>query len=105
MTEDIATGMLALRPRDGFDLDAASGAIDPSHGVGERDGNVPYGDELELPGLEHAVVSRARLTAPGASGFAVGPRDHGGNDAHRIARAAQFDGIVNETLDAVDFVE
>ncbi len=28
-----------------------------------------------------------------------------GDDAHRIARAAQFDGIVNEALDAVNFVE
>jgi hypothetical protein len=27
MTEDIATRMLALRPWDGLDLDAASGAV------------------------------------------------------------------------------
>ena len=33
MAVGIATGVLALRPRDGLDLDAATGAIDPAHGV------------------------------------------------------------------------
>ena len=105
MTIDVATGVLALRPRHGFDLDAAGGAIHAAHGVGERDGDVPDRDEHELPGPGHAVVSGARLAAPGASGFAVGPGAHFGDDAHRIARTAQADGIVNEALDAVDFVE
>ena len=105
MTEDITTRMLALRPWDGLDHDAASGAVHPAHGIGERDGNVPNGDEFELPGLGHAIVSRTMLAASGASGFAIGPWDDFGDDAHRIARAAQADGVVNEALDAVDFVE
>lgn len=33
MAEDIATGVLALRPRDGLDLDATSWAINPAHVV------------------------------------------------------------------------
>ena len=105
MTEDIAAGVLALRPRNSLDLDAASGAIDPAHGVGERDGDVPYGDELELSRLGHSVVSGARLATAGASGLAVGPGNDLGDDAHRVALTAQADGVVNETLDAVDFVE
>ena len=105
MTEDIATGILALRPRDGLDLDAASGAIHPPHGVGERDGDVPDGDELELSGLGHSIIPGARFAAPRASELTVGPGDDFGNDAHRIARATQTDGMVNEALDAVDFVE
>lgn len=32
-TEDIAAGVLALSPGDGFDFDAAGGAVDPAHGV------------------------------------------------------------------------
>ena len=67
--------------------------------------NVPDRDELELSRLGHAIVSGTRLATPGASGFAIGPGDDFGNDAHRIARAAQADGVVNEALDAVDFVE
>ena len=105
MAEDIATGVLALRPRDGFDFDAAGGAIDAAHGVGERDRDVPDRDELELPGLLHAVVSGTRLAATRASGFAVGPGDDFGVDAHRVARAAQTHRVINEALDAVDFVE
>jgi hypothetical protein len=51
------------------------------------------------------VVAGTKFATPRASGFAVGPRDDFGNDAHRIARASQTDGMVNEALDAVDFVE
>lgn len=105
MAKDIATGVFALRPRDGLDLDVASGAIDPPHGVRERDGDIPDGNELELPRLRHVVVAGTKFATPRASGFAVGPRDDFGNDAHRIARASQTDGMVNEALDAVDFVE
>ena len=105
MTIDVATGVLALRPRHGFDLDAAGGAIHPAHGVGERDGDVPDRDELELAGLGHAVVSGTRLAATGASGAAVGPRDDLGDDARLVALSSQSDGMVNEALEAVDFVE
>jgi len=105
MAEDIAAGVLALCPRDCLNLDAASRTIYPAHGVGERDRDVPDGDELELPGLGHAVVSGTMFAASGASRFAVGPGDDFGDDAHRIARAAQADGMVDEALDAVDFVE
>ena len=51
------------------------------------------------------MVPGTMLAASGASGFAIGPWDDFGNDTHRIARAAQADGVVNEALDAVDFVE
>ena len=105
MAEDIATGVLPLCPRYSLDLDAARGAVDPAHGVGKRDGDVPDGDELELPGLGHAIISGAGLAASGAFGSAVGSGNDFGNDAHRIARAAHADGMVNEALDAVDFVE
>jgi hypothetical protein len=105
MTKDIATAVLTLCPWDGLDFDAAPGAIDTAHGVGERDGDVPDWYELELPGLGHVVVSRAMFVATGAFGFAVGPGNDLGDNAHRIARATQADGMVNEALDAVDFVE
>jgi len=38
MTENIVTRILALRPRDGLHLEAASGAVHPAHGVGEQAG-------------------------------------------------------------------
>ena len=83
MRDDIATRILALRPWDGLDLDAASGAVHPAHGIGERDGNVPNGDEFELPRLGHAMVPGTMLAASGASGFAICPANDFGNDAHR----------------------
>jgi len=105
MTVDVATGVLALRPWHGCDLDAAGGAIYPAHGVGERDGDVPDGDELELPGLGHAVVSGTRFPTAGASGAGVGPWDDLGDDARLVTVSSHFDGLVNEALEAVDFVE
>ena len=71
MAVGVAAGVLALRPWDGFDLDAAIRAIDPAHGVGKRDGDIPDGDELELAGGGHVVVSGARLLATRADGLAV----------------------------------
>lgn len=105
MTEDIATAMLTLRPRNGLNLDATSGAIHPPHGVGECDGDVPNWNELELPGQRHVVVSGAALGTSRADGFTVSPRDDFGDDTHRIARAACAYRMVNEALDAMDFVE
>ena len=105
MAIDIATGVLAPRPWDGFDLDAAGGTIHPAHGVGKREGNIPDRDEFELSGLGHSVVSGTRLSATRASGFAVGSRNDFGNDAQGFVISAQSDGMVNEALDAVDFVE
>ena len=54
---------------------------------------------------ERQTVSGTRLAAAGASGFAVGLWDDLGDDAHRIARAAETDRWVNEALDVVNFVE
>ena len=105
MAIDIATAVLALRPRNSLDFDAACGAVYPAHSVGERDRNVPDRDELEFPWLGHAVVSGARLPAAGASGLAVGPGDDLGDDPHLVAFSTHSDGMVNEALDAVDFVE
>jgi len=59
MTVCVATGVLALRPRDCLDDDSAIRTIHSAHGVGKRDGDVPDGDELELPGGGHTVISRA----------------------------------------------
>ena len=105
MTIDIATGVLALRPRHGFDLDAAGGAIHPAHGVGERDGDVPDRDELEFARPGHAVVSGTRLSAAGAPGTGVGPWNDLGDNARLVSLATHSDGMVNEALEAVDFVE
>ena len=105
MTIDIATGVLALRPWDGLDLDPAGGAINPAHGVGKRDGDVPDRDKLELPGARHAVVSGTLLSTAGASRLAVGTGDDLGDDPRLVVLAAQSDGLVNEALEAVDFVE
>jgi len=105
MPVGIATSVLALRPRDGLDLDAAIGAIHPAHGVGKRDGDVPDWDELELAGGGSTVVSRARLSAARASGLAVGSGDDPGDDPGLAALPGQFDGMVNEALEPVDFVE
>lgn len=102
---NIATGVLALRPRHGFDFDAAGGAIHPAHGIGEQDGNVPDRDELEFPGPGHAVVSGTRLSTAGASGPGVGPWDDLGDDPRRVSISTHSDGLVNEALEAVDFVE
>jgi hypothetical protein len=45
------------------------------------------------------------LAASGASGFTIGPRDNLGDDPHLVAVSTHSDGMVNEALDAVDFVE
>ena len=105
MTIDIATGVFALRPWHGLDLDAASGAIHAAHGVRERDGDVPDRDELELARPGHAVVSGTRLSAAGASGAGVGPWNDLGDDARLVSLSTHSDGMVNEALEAVDFVE
>ena len=105
MAVGIATGVLTLRPRDGLDLDAAIRAIHPAHGVGKRDRDVPDRDELELAGGGRAVVSGARHSAARAFGLAVGPGDDPGDDSGLAVLAAQFDGMVNEALEPVDFVE
>ncbi len=105
MTIHITTGVLALRPWNCFDLDATGGAIHPAHGVGERDGDVPDRDEFELPGLGHAVISGACFSATGASGFGVGSRDNLGDDPPAVSVTSHDDRMVNETLEAMDFVE
>ena len=105
MAVDTATGVLALRPRDCLDLDSTIGVIHPAHVVGKRDRDAPDGDELELPGGVHAVVSGTRISAARASGLAVGSGDDPGDDAYLDALRAQSDGMVNEALEAVDFVE
>ena len=105
MTVDVATGVFALRPWHGLDLDAAGGAIHPAHGVGERDGDVPDRDELEFARVGHAVVSGARLSATGASGAGVGSWNDLGDNARLVSLATHSYGMVNEALEAVDFVE
>ena len=105
MTTDIVTGVLALGPWHGFDLDAAGGAIHAAHGVGERDGNVPDRDELELSGPGHAVVSGTGFAATRASGFAVGPWNDFADNACLVSLSTHSDGMVNEALEAADFVE
>ena len=105
MTVDIATGVFALGPRDGLDLDAAGGAIHPAHGVGERDGDVPDRDELEFAGPGHSVISRTRLSTTGTSGRGVGPWNDLGDDPRLVSLSTHSDGMVNEALEAVDFVE
>jgi len=105
MAVGVAAGMLALRPRDGLDLDAALRAIHPAHGVGEKDGDVPDGDELELARGGHPVVAGAAFPAAGADGAGVGPGDERGDDAGLAAADDRFDRLVNEALERVDFVE
>ena len=61
MAENRSSNLLAMRPKDGFVLDAASGVIDATHGVGERDRDVSSRDELELLALLYAVGSGTRL--------------------------------------------
>ena len=56
MAENHSSALVAMRPKDGLDLDAASGAIDATHSVGERDRC-----ELELQALLNAVISGTQL--------------------------------------------
>lgn len=105
MTIGIATGVLALRPWHGLYLDAAGGAIHPAHGVGERNGDVPDRDELELAGPGHSVISGTRLFTAGTSGFGVGPRDDHGDGPRLVSFAIHSDGMINEGLEAVGLVE
>lgn len=97
--------MLALRPGNALDLDAAGGAVDAAHGVGEGDRDVEDGDELEQSGCRHPIVAGARFAATGALWLAVGSGADFGNNAQRLAHSQHFDGMVNETLDRVNKVE
>ena len=105
MTEDVTAGMLALCPWDGLHLDAASGAFHPAHGIGEGDRDVPNRDKLELAGGWHVVVPRAAFLAAGADRPGVRSGNNGGDDACLISLSNHFDRLVNEALEAVDFVE
>jgi hypothetical protein len=53
----------------------------------------------------HAVVSGARLSATGASGTRVGSWNDLGDNARLVSLATHSYGMVNEALEAVDFVE
>lgn len=105
MTIDIATGMFALRPWDSLHLDAASWAVHAAHGVGKYDGDVPDRDKLELAWGRHAIITRAALCAAGANGSGVGSREDLSDDLGLAAMSKQSDGLVNEALERVDFVE
>lgn len=105
MAVNIATGMLALRPRDGFGLDSASRAVHSAHGVGKQDGDVPDRYKLELAGGRHAVVSGSAFRASRANGLGVGSGDDPDDDLGLARPCDRFDGMVNEALERVDFVE
>ena len=105
MAEGVAAGMLALGPWDGLHFDAASGAFHPAHSLGEGDRDVPNGDELELAGKGHVIVSWTTFLAAGADEPGVRSGDNGGDEARLVSLATHFDRMVNEALEAVDFVE
>ena len=64
MTVNAAAAVFALRRWNGFDLDPAVGAIHPSHGVSEGDGDVSDGNKPEgsACGRNRGAVSRSRDT-------------------------------------------
>ena len=105
MAEGIAAGMFALRPWDGLHFDPASRAVHPAHGVGESDRDVPDRNELELARGRHVVVSWAVFLAARANGSGVGSGEDLGDDPRLAAPGNQSDGLVNEALEWVDFVE
>ena len=105
MAEDIATGVLALSPRHGFDLDAAGRAFDPAHGVRKDDGNVPDGNEFEGSGLGHPIITGTWFPTTGASGLAVGSRQDFGDNTLGTTFGEQCDRMVNEALERLDFIE
>ena len=105
VAECIAGGVLALCPGDGLDFDSAAGAIDAAHGVGQGDWDVVDGDEFEGSGLGHAIISGAGFVAPGAPRLAVGSGPDFGDDAQAASLFEQCDGMVNEALEGMDFVE
>ena len=72
--------------------------------VGQHDGDVVDGNELEGSGLGHVVISGARFVAPGASGLAVGSWPDFGDNANGLAFCDARDGMVNEALEWMDFV-
>ena len=104
MAVDIATGMLALRPRDDLHFDTTFFAIHAAHAVGKGDGDVPERDELKLAGGQ-AVVTGPAFRAAGADGAGVGSGDDLGDNVWLAATGDRFDGSVNEALESVDFVE
>lgn len=105
MAEGVAAGMLALRPWDGLHLDAARGAVHSTHGVGEDDRDVVNRDEEKLAGGRQVVVSRATLLAAGADRAGVRSGNNGRDDACLVSLSNHFDRLINEALEAVDFVE
>lgn len=60
---------------------------------------------FELPRPGHAVVSGTLFSAPRASGLGVGSRDDLGDDPLLVALIRHSNRMVNEALEAVDFVE
>jgi hypothetical protein len=52
-----------------------------------------------------AVSLKSKFTSTGASGLGVGSWDDLGDDPRLVAVSNHCDGMVNEALEAVDFVE
>jgi hypothetical protein len=58
--------MLAGRPGDGLDHDAAGGAIHPAHPIEQKHKEAPQGDELE-PTRREMIVAGGRPMTAGAN--------------------------------------
>ena len=65
--------VLALRPRNGLDVDSASPTVGSAPGVDEEDLDPPQGDKL-VPARLTGIVAGATLPAAGTEGPAVGAR-------------------------------
>ena len=98
--------VLALGPGHFLHGDTARGTIDSSHGVAEKNSDVPHGNETEQS-LRESVVSWAGLAAFRTLGLAIGP---GSNIDHQrpkslFADSRPSDFPVNEGFDRMELVE
>jgi hypothetical protein len=84
MTKDITARKLAVGPRDFFSFDAASGTLDSTHGVRNRDGDVPKRDKLKEPWIFGCVVTRSSFTAAPTARATIGTRSYLCNNMRRF---------------------
>jgi len=83
--------MLALRPRYGLDLDAASGAVHPAHGIGKRTGMFQMGMNSNFLGWDMRWYPERCLPHPEHLGLLFALRMTLAMMRIGIARAAQAD--------------
>ena len=105
MTKDITACKFSVGPWDFFCSDATSRTLDSTHGVRNRDRDVPKRDKLKEPCSFWRIVTWTYFATASTAGAGVGARFYLSNDMRRFTLGVKKDARVNERLDWLDSVK